>query len=715
MALLWEALAWARRACPIFPLPLGEKVPTVSFPELATTDESKIVQMWRDPITGSKDLNIGVLCGRNIIIVDIDTKNDARFNRSAVMNYEMMGGHWNTLVVRTASGGYQAYFRLPAGKTFRNMQDVVPGIDIRCENGYGIAPGSFSIESGGNYELYVDAEIAELPASIEAMLKPVKTRKERLNGHADSEKAIPLYIDYIQRVAPAIEGQAGDAHTYNVACMGVRDYGLTAVTVFNLLLEHFNPRCQPPWDADELEHKVNNADDYAVGEVGSKDPENTLAALTYTSPQVKALAPPPLLVANGYDFQAHQPKQLTAEQFIPLVDWVIYPLCVPRTVTMAVGPGGVGKSTFFVALACHAAVGKDFGPYKIPRPIDVLLYNPEDSASEISGRAAVTCTQHGLNWDEVRQHLYIMDHESEMLTLVEADNGRNMKVPTTTEKYFTDYINAKPTIKLIIVDPLRKVLVGVNENDNAQMSLAMRFINKFAQRLDVGMIISHHTVKHLMLLKNLDPDSPDLSVGAGSVVSSARIVMNILPQTMDDIDRYGKQITYFSTRVSKSNHGPSGMSTLQWWDRRVIRASNNGLYTTPIKLDITSIRERMSNEQVNVLGDDMTERAKNAISVAEAAAILGKTAEYGQTTKSLTETVRRMFNRGSASHPYTDIYGNSYVMMLETEGKRHEVVLVPQTGYKAPPPATMILPTRTLGPDPDEYNGPDQEPLEVLP
>ena len=74
MALLWEALAWARRACPIFPLPNGEKKPTVSFPELATTDESKIIQMWRDPITGSKDLNIGVLCGVTFIIVDIDTK-----------------------------------------------------------------------------------------------------------------------------------------------------------------------------------------------------------------------------------------------------------------------------------------------------------------------------------------------------------------------------------------------------------------------------------------------------------------------------------------------------------------------------------------------------------------------------------------------------------------------------------------------------------------
>ena len=710
MALLWEALAWARRACPIFPLPLGEKVPTVSFPELATTDETKIIHMWRDPVTGSKDLNIGVLCGRNIIIVDIDTKNDERFNRSAVMNYEMLGGHWNTLVVRTASGGYQAYFKLPAGKTFRNMQNVVPGIDIRCENGYGIAPGSFSLESGGSYELYVDAEIAELPPGIEAVLKPVQTRKERLNGHADSEKALPLYIDYIQRVAPAIEGQGGDAHTYNVACMGVRDYGLTAITVFHLMLEHFNPRCEPPWEADELQHKVENAEEYAIGEVGSKDPENVLAALNFTPPPTPALIMPS--VSNGV-FHPKLPQLLREESTIPTINWLVYPMIVPLDVTIMIGPGGVGKSMFAVALACHMAVGRDFGPYKITKPMELLLYNPEDSANQISGRAAVSCNSHGLNWDDVRSHLNIMDHESEMLVLVEADNGKNMHIPPATEQYFSDYKNAHPETEVIIIDPLRKVLSGINENDNAQMSQAMRFLNKFAQRLEVGLLISHHTPKNVMIRKDLDPDSPDLSVGAGSVTSSSRVVVNVLPQTLDDMDRYGKHTTYFSTRVSKSNHGPSGQSTVQWWDRRIVRAANGGLYPTAIKVDITTIAQRINNEFVNYIGDEMTEQGKTAAGVAEAAAMIAKYSK-DQTSKSLNETVRRLFNRGAIMHPYTDIYGNSYSMMLETDGKRHEVVLVPQTGFKTPPPATMTLPKRPEDIEPDEYLGPDQEPLDPL-
>jgi hypothetical protein len=685
MAVLWEALAWAKRELRVFGLPLGSKVPDVSFPELATTDPIKIAQIWRDAIYGTKDLNIGVLCGNGIVIVDIDTKHDKKFNRSAIANFEKAGGHFNTLVVKTASGGFQVYYRIPKDKAYANMTDMVPGVDIRCENGYGIAPGSFSLESGGNYELYNDAEIAEIPPELLALLKPVKTRKERFNGHADSEKAIPLYVDYLQRVEPAIEGQGGDTHTYNVACMGVRDYGLTTVTVALLMLEHFNPRCEPPWDADELIHKVENADSYAIGDEGSRDPVHILESVEYTPPPVQ---PNALVPANGHVFVPGRPKQLMAEKNIPMVNWLVYPMIVPRDVTMTVGPGGVGKSTFLIALACHAAVGKDFGPYKIKRPIDVLLYNPEDNEGQISGRAAVTCTQHGLDWDEVRLHLDIMDQESEMLTLVEADNGRNTHIPKQAEEYFTEYKNNRPTCELIIVDPLRKVLSGLSENDNAQMSLAMRFLGKFAQRLGVGLVLSHHTVKNLMLRKDLDPDSPDLSVGAGSVVSSARQVVNILPQTPEDIDRHGKHTSYFSTRVSKSNHGPSGEVT--WWDRRIIRAANGGLYPTPVLVDIQTSAVRLYNDYVNYIGDAMSEQSKNTISVSEAATIVFRQVK-DIPVKSLTETVRRLFDRGGTQRPYTDIYGNAYIMMLETEGKRHEVVLVAQTGFKTPPPATMTV------------------------
>jgi hypothetical protein len=703
MALLLEAIMWARRGLRIFPMPLGYKVPDVSFPELATTNETKLAQLWRDPIRGTKDLNIGVLCGNGIVIVDIDTKKDAQFKRSAIANYEAIGGHWNTLVVKTASGGYQAYYRLPEGKTYRNDQDIVPGIDIRCENGYGIAPGSFALESGGTYELYIDMEIAEIPPGILELLKPVKTRKERFNGHADSEKAIPLYAEYLQRVDPAIEGQHGDTHTYNVACMGVRDYGLTTATVFMLMLEHFNPRCQPPWDADELQHKVENADDYAIGETGSRDPDKLLEHVAYIEPPVQPLGPP----ANGHVFTPKPPQQLLQENTIPLIDWLVYPLLVPNDLTLMVGPGGVGKSVFAIALACHMAVGKDFGPYKIKRPLDVLLYNPEDSANQISGRAAVTCNQHGLDWNEVRNHLDIMDYSSEMLTLVEAENGKNMHIPQATEKYFTDYKNSRPSTEVIIVDPLRKVLAGINENDNAQMSQAMRFANKFAQRLAVGMIVNHHTGKYVMTRKDLDPDSPDLSVGAGSVTSSARIVMNILPQTPDDQDKYGRHPSYFSTRVSKSNHGPSGETT--WWERRIVRASNGGLYPTPIRVDITTVSQRMTNEYVNYIGDDMTEAGKTTISVVEAAAMLYKHIGKLQDAKALNESVRRLFDRGATMHPYTDVWGGSYMMMLETDGKRHEVTLVPQSGFKTPPPATLVLPGRPNENTPegeDEYKGP---------
>src|SRR5215467_52267 len=200
MALLADALAFSQRGLKIFPLPYGEKRPDNQFIELATDDPTKINQLWADPVTGSREYNIGVLCGsggNNVLIVDIDTKHDQRFGRSAIHNYLSMGGHFDTLTVKTASGGLQTYFHVPTGRSFRNAQSIVPGVDIRCENGYGIGPGSFAIESGGGYELEHDLPIADLPPVIVPLLKPVEPRKIRLNGHADSEKAIPLFVAYL--------------------------------------------------------------------------------------------------------------------------------------------------------------------------------------------------------------------------------------------------------------------------------------------------------------------------------------------------------------------------------------------------------------------------------------------------------------------------------------------------------------------------------------
>jgi hypothetical protein len=680
MAKLLEALAFAARGVDVFPMDLGSKRPSISFIEQATRDPERIKLLWRDPITGSKDYNIGVLCGNTLIIVDIDTKYDKKFGRSALANYESIGGHFDTLVIKTASGGYQAYFRLPVGKTFTNAQDVVPGIDIRCEHGYGIGPGSFSIESGGGYEIYVDKPIAELPEMFIPLLKPIKTRKERFNGHADSEKAIPLYIEYLEHVAPAIEGQGGDQHTYNVACMGVRDYGLSEPTTTSLMLQHFNARCEPPWSADELQKKVENAEAYAIGQTGSRDPEVILNGVTYMP-----VAAAPVTLLKDDSLMIPQAGQTTPTK------WLVKSLLVQREMTMLVGPGGVGKSMLLIALSIHAATGRDFGAFKIAEPFDVLLYNSEDNSHWNAGRTHSACQLYNIDFQHVRQHFMVMSQDyGKHFTLVEYSD-RKMQIPPDTIRFFSEYRNKHPNCKLIAMDPLRKILRGINENDNAQMSEAMLHLHIFAQELDVSLIVTHHTAKNVMQRKDLDPNSPDLSVGAGSVVSRSRLVANMLPQMDYDRIEQGRHNEYFSLRISKSNHGP--MTDPSWFARRIVHHVNGDQYPVAMPIDVANAAVLVNTTYVATIGDYMIQYNKNKISVPQAALVIQDAYEPDRSARSLQEQIRLIFKRGTVPYPYTDITtGQRYSMQLDVEGKSQMLVLIDGIdGSKLPAPA-LILP-----------------------
>lgn len=79
-------------------------------------------------------------------------------------------------------------------------------------------------------------------------------------GFSDDATYVNKFTNFIRNTAkPAVEG--GDAGTgyggtyqvIRVASFGY-DYGLTLETTQNLMWEHYNPRCEPPWDDSERNH-----------------------------------------------------------------------------------------------------------------------------------------------------------------------------------------------------------------------------------------------------------------------------------------------------------------------------------------------------------------------------------------------------------------------------------------------------------------------------
>src|SRR5262249_41110039 len=106
-------------------------------------------------------------------------------------------------------------------------------------------------------------KIAPVP---EWMLRKKATHKpEDAQGWDDFTSAperlarATLYAKACAENSPAISGSGGHNQTYKVACMVVKGFHLSPEEAFQILWQHYNPACVPPWSETELRHKVSEA------------------------------------------------------------------------------------------------------------------------------------------------------------------------------------------------------------------------------------------------------------------------------------------------------------------------------------------------------------------------------------------------------------------------------------------------------------------------
>lgn len=117
----------------------------------ASKDMEQIRRWWRL----WPNANIGIATGResSLVVIDIDPPTGDESLNTLTRNNRGMPA---TLTVRTGSGGSHLYFRHP-GRSLPNTTSRIPGfntplpgIDLRADSGYVVAPPSAHI-SGGKY------------------------------------------------------------------------------------------------------------------------------------------------------------------------------------------------------------------------------------------------------------------------------------------------------------------------------------------------------------------------------------------------------------------------------------------------------------------------------------------------------------------------------------------------------------------------------------
>ncbi|GLI23434.1 hypothetical protein GGQ86_003030 [Xanthobacter flavus] len=279
--MLDHALAAARRGIRVIPIPANSKAPDLpKWQEKATTDEAQI-RRWAEEHPGC---NWGGLTG---CILDFDVKHRKRGAEMFDLFQMLFPG---TYTQRSASGGYHMFFRPPEGAPpISNATGKLLakfgkdcGIDVRGAAGQVVLAGS--VVDGKAYEVVDDLPIAEAPEDLLALCGKER-RKDGVGTaegiFADHPADVARAVALLRDAEPAVEGQGGDQATYDLACE-VRDRGVSESTALQLMLDHWNERCEPVWEVEDLATKVSNAyahaKDYAgnksvAADFGAPDPE----------------------------------------------------------------------------------------------------------------------------------------------------------------------------------------------------------------------------------------------------------------------------------------------------------------------------------------------------------------------------------------------------------------------------------------------------------
>jgi hypothetical protein len=136
---------------------IGKHPRIKEWKEEASSDSSKI-QGW---INKWPNMNIGIVTGSlsRILVVDVDPRHDGD---KSLADFEKENGILPpTLTVKTSGGGRHLYYKYPDNIKLSNRQDVLPGVDIRGEGGFIVAPPSKHV-SGITYEFDGDFDISKI-------------------------------------------------------------------------------------------------------------------------------------------------------------------------------------------------------------------------------------------------------------------------------------------------------------------------------------------------------------------------------------------------------------------------------------------------------------------------------------------------------------------------------------------------------------------------
>lgn len=446
---------YALRGWPVFPCVAGGKSPATAhgFKD-ATTDLAQIDAWWRENPDYNPAFNPHQV---GLSIVDPDGA-EGIDNWMALQ--EEHGELPSTYAVATPRGGLHLYY---AGELPPTQSILAPHVDTRGRGSYALLPPSRLDGWPNAYKALNDLTPIPLADWVQTAASYKREKAKAAVEAADLSVNIERARTFLKTAKVAVEGQMGDKQTFVTAC-DVANLGVSPETALDLMLEHWNPRCEPPWEPDELEVKIANAFAYSQNEAGSWATEP--AGETFKGGVLdKLLAESAAAPAPKRRFQ---PQSIGSRRNLPPPSWLIPEMLPDKAVSMLFGPGGGGKT--FVALR----LGLD-----LAKAGKRVVY--------VMGEGGTGPDQRVKAWELAEQ----TDADTIPFSIVDEmplaiDDGSMIEFSDEMRQYRPD---------LIIVDTLAWFALGYKENDASEMMRVVKALTIVAREQNCAILAIHHTGK----------------------------------------------------------------------------------------------------------------------------------------------------------------------------------------------------------------------------
>jgi len=403
MNFLEVAESYLNTGLSIFPLGKKSKKPAISWKEYQCrrpTDEELF--SW---FGNGLQNNIAIVTGKisGVVVVDMDSEEAIRLTKEQ--------GFPNTPLVETGRG-YHAYFKYREGiRNFQKRGDL-PGIDLRGDGGYVVAPPSVH-PSGKQYSWVKGRNLDDLP--LPDLPSWILSEK--------SEDKTPLKELY----RGVSEGNRNDALARLVGSW-VND-GLFFEECLKIAMT-CNARNKPPLPEEEVERTVKSIYEKHHREL-------SICPDIYIPGRMDNL---------NFDYPSALKKGLELQDMDVSLTWAVHRLIPQESITILSGKGGVGKTWLSIQLADAVSKGNPFMGLAT-KHMPVVYIDFENSLPVLVERIRKTGASEVWFWHAISE----------------------IKTPKIDSNDWELY-SCLPQNSLLIFDTLRSAQIQ-DENDSRQMAL----------------------------------------------------------------------------------------------------------------------------------------------------------------------------------------------------------------------------------------------------